>query len=140
MGELTFKEFDGESPLTYIVSLNSHRRHLTPAQRSTIAVKHIEMLEVGDNQHREKEGGQHCPPKSVDEVAKIAGVSPRTVKNTKRALEIAPEKADAMISGETTPTKVIQEHKVHVRVEPPEFAEKVYDILYVDPPWDYKGQ
>ena len=28
------------------------------------------MLEVGDNQQREKEGGQHCPPKSVGQPSK----------------------------------------------------------------------
>ena len=139
VGELTFKEFDGESPLTYIVSLNSRRRHLTPSQRAAIAVKHTVMLEVG-NVKAQNSAASSDVPKTIDEVAKVAGVSKPTVDRVKKALDIAPEKADAMIAGETTPAKVIQEHKVHVSVEPPEFAEKVYDILYVDPPWDYKGQ
>ena len=128
-----------ESPLAYIVSLNSCRRHLTPSQRAAIAVKHTVMLEVG-NVKAQNSGTQDCVPKTVDEVAKVAGVSKRTVDNVKKALEVAPEKSDAMISGETTPTKVIKEHKEHVSVDPPAFDEKVYDILYVDPPWDYKGQ
>ena len=140
VGELTFKEFDGESPLTYIVSLNSRRRHLTPPQRAAIAVKHTVMLEHGGDRKSEQIKGPDGPLKTIDEVAKVAGVSRNTVKRVKKALEIAPEKADEMISGETTPTKVIKEHKEHVSVDPPEFAEKVYDILYVDPPWDYKGQ
>lgn len=138
--ELTFKEFDGESPLAYIVSLNSHRRHLTPSQRAVIAVKHTEMLEVGDVA-TQKDARSDDRPQSNDEVAKVAGVGEKTVRRAKQALSVAPEKADAMIAGETTPTKVIEEHKRNYElIETPEFTEKVYDILYVDPPWDYKGQ
>ena len=55
--------------------------------------------------------------KSSKDVAKEAGVSEPTVRRAKQALSVAPEKADAMISGKTTPTKVIQEHKEHVSVE-----------------------
>ena len=140
VGELAFKEFDGESPLSYIVSLNSHRRHLTPAQRAVIAVKHTEMLGRGGDRKSEEIKGPDGPLKTIDEVAKVAGVGRNTVRRAKQALSIAPDKADAMIAGETTPTKVIQEYKEHVSVEPPDFDENVYDILYVDPPWDYKGQ
>ena len=89
-----------DSPLTYIASLNSHRRHLTSAQRSVIAVKHTEMLQHGSNRYENKVETQDCVSKTIDEVAKVVGVSSRTVDNVKQALQIAPEKADAMISGE----------------------------------------
>ena len=76
---------------------NSDRRHLTPSQRAVIAVKHTEMLEVGDvkaqtfgSSHDETEP----QPKSRTEVAKVAGVSDKTVERAKKALEIAPEKAE----------------------------------------------
>ena len=78
-----------------------------------IAVKHTEMLEVG-NVKAQNSGGPHGLPEneenvlrdssksSISEVSKVAGVGERTVKRAKQALQIAPEKADAMISGETT--------------------------------------
>ena len=49
-------------------------RHLTPAQRAAIAVKHTEMLQHGSNRYENKVETQDCVSKTIDEVAKVAGV------------------------------------------------------------------
>ena len=92
-------------------SSKAHRRHLTPAQSSAIVLKHSEMLKVGDVQTQIDGVPRGTPLKSSKEVAKEAGVSKGTVDRTKKALAVAPEKAEAMISGKTTPTKVIHEER-----------------------------
>ena len=65
-----------------------------------IGVKHIEMLGHGGDRKSEEIKSQDYDLKTRTEVAKVAGVHPNTVDNAKKALEIAPEKADAMIAGE----------------------------------------
>ena len=50
LDEIQFVEFSGESPLDYVRSMNSYRRHLSPSQSAAIVLKHSEMLKVGDNQ------------------------------------------------------------------------------------------
>ena len=105
----------GVGLVEFVRSENSHRRHLSPAQSAAIVIKHSKMLTVGDNQYS-NEGETRVPPKSSKEVAKEAGVNEKTVRRAKQALSVAPEKAEAMISGKTTPTKVISGEK-SVRVE-----------------------
>ena len=75
-----------------------------------IAVKHVEMLGLGDNQYK-KEGSSHDEPKTRTEVAKVAGVSEPTVKRAKKAIALEPDKVDEIIEGKVTPTKVIHEER-----------------------------
>ena len=48
-------------------------------------------------------------PLTNKQLAQIAGVSVSSIKRAKRAAKLAPEKVDAMIAGEITPTQVIKE-------------------------------
>ena len=57
----------------------SQNQRNTPSQRAVIAVKHTEMLQHGYNRYEDKVETQDCVPKTVDEVAKIAGVSSRPI-------------------------------------------------------------
>ena len=90
--------------------MNSHRRHLSPAQSAAIVIKHSDMLVLGDNQYN-REGVPRGTPKSSKDVAKEAGVSKRTVDRTKKAIALDPDKVDAIIEGKVTPTEIINEHK-----------------------------
>ena len=60
-------------PADVVRAENSHRRHLTPAQRTVIAVRHTEMLEVGDV-GTQKDGSSHGEPRTRAEVAKVVMV------------------------------------------------------------------
>ena len=59
--------------------MNSHRRHLTPAQSAAIVLKHSEMLKIGDVETQIDGVSRDTPLKSSKDVAKEAGVSKRTV-------------------------------------------------------------
>ena len=79
-------------------SLNSYRRHLSPAQSAGIVIKHTKMLKHGSKRFEKKvDVPRGTSIKSAKEVAKEAGVSKRTVDRTKKAMELDPEKVEAII-------------------------------------------
>lgn len=87
-----------DDPVSYVLSLNLHRRHLTETQRSVVAAK-VAKLKRGDNQHT-KEDTQICAP-SVSVAAKMLNVSERSVTSAKHAIDKgAPEVVKAMEKGE----------------------------------------
>ena len=63
----------------------SQNQRNTPAQRAVIAVKHTEMLAHGGDRKSEEIKRSDDPLKTIDEVAKVAGVSrPRKEKSMSR--------------------------------------------------------
>ncbi len=72
-------------PVSWAVSENLHRRHLSTGQRSIIAAK-LETFRHGDNQHSEEM--QNCI--SRKNAAKLLNVSPRSVATAKQVIENCP--------------------------------------------------
>jgi len=77
--EPRFKEFSGDDPLGYVVSLNLTRRHLDASQRATIAAK-IATLKDGQRADRV----QGVP---IGTASKMLNVSTRSVKRAREVLE-----------------------------------------------------
>jgi ParB-like chromosome segregation protein Spo0J len=75
-----FSEYNGNSPLAYVISLNLKRRHLDETQRAMVAAR-IAKLPVGSNQHAQK-----CAP-SQSEAANMLDVSRRSVQSAKKVQE-----------------------------------------------------
>lgn len=87
------RDYEGDNPLAFVLSLNLHRRHLSESQRSMVAGK-ISTLSIGSNQHV-----QHCTP-SREEAAEMLNVSPRSVSKAKKVIENAiPEVSQAVTDG-----------------------------------------
>ena len=110
------EEYQGDDALSYVISLNIRRRHLTESQRGMLA---NEMLPEFELEAKKTQGRRsdltsvsrdtqvkqdaHGPVgRSTTKAAKIFGVSHGSVARAKRIKEQAPEKVDDIIKGKTT--------------------------------------
>jgi len=95
MRDPVFKQYEGNDPLGYVVSLNLHRRHLSGSQRAMITAK---LATLKDGQR--KSAAQICAP-SQQEAAKLLNVSRRSVQHARKVLdEGTPELIAAVERGE----------------------------------------
>ena len=72
--ECPTREYEGEDPTGFVVSLNLHRRHLSESQRAMVAAK-LENLEHGQR----RDANLHVSPVSRSDAAELLSVSPRSV-------------------------------------------------------------
>lgn len=85
-------------PIAYVLSLNLHRRHLTPGERATVAAK-IETLRQG---RPSKDANLHL---KRSHVGTMLAVSPRSVADAKKVLEKGHDSLiEKMESGEIAPS------------------------------------
>jgi ParB-like chromosome segregation protein Spo0J len=87
-----FYQFDPKNqgdPLTFVISANLHRRHLTESQRAIVAAK-IVTMKLGDNQHKSSKV-------SNADAAKMLGVGEATVKMAKDVAAKAAPEINAMV-------------------------------------------
>jgi hypothetical protein len=88
--EPRFKEFAGNDPLGYVVSLNLTRRHLSESQRAMVAAK-IATLPKGSNQH------SPIGEPSQAQAAKMLNVGKRSVERARKIIEKAEPKLIAEV-------------------------------------------
>lgn len=102
--------YDGPASdlVSYVVSLNLHRRHLSESQRAMVAAK-IANLGLGDNQHGGSANLQtlfedsRTPPISTAAAAEMLNVSERSVATARKVRdEGAPELQSAVERGEAS--------------------------------------
>ena len=72
-----------QDPVAFVQSVNLHRRHLTGSQRSAAVVKCAEWKP--DHRPNKKVEPSSTLSKTNEELAAIAGVSTRTISDTKTA-------------------------------------------------------
>lgn len=73
-----------DDPVSYVLSLNLHRRHLSEAQRSMVAAK-IANMKRGDNQHKKED--VEIPTTSQQQAADMLNVSRDSVNKAKHAID-----------------------------------------------------
>ena len=153
------EEFEGESPLSYVISANLARRHLTSSQKSMIAA-HLVTTQHGSNQWGEKN------EVTGEKVAESLGVSIRQIargrKVTEKAAPVIKEAVNSgmvsvedaadiadkpvetqiraiqkVISGETGTLRsaVNMSEKAELAANPPPLPKGEYRVLVIDPPW-----
>ncbi len=92
--EPRFESHDGEEPISYVLSRNFHRRHLTQPQRAMVAAR-LANLKLGANQHSEG-----VP---IGTAAVMLNVSQRSVARAKEILRCGtPELVQAVESSEVS--------------------------------------
>lgn len=118
-----FEEFKGSDPLTFVISSNIHRRHLTASQKAAVAVELIPPLEKQAIERRKRKPKDFVVPmlaqqkkhgengKSRDQAAEIAGSGKSYTTDAKAINAESPETFEKLKRGEIN----IQDAKKEVK-------------------------
>ena len=74
-----YRNYEGNDPIGFVISMNLHRRHLNESQRAMVAAK-LASLEVGANQHGKGQGT------SIDVASKLLNVGRASIDRAKVVL------------------------------------------------------
>jgi len=123
--EPRFRTWDGKGSLvTFILSMNLHRRHLNETQRGIIAYR-IENMSQG---RPKKDANLHLF--SRDEAARMVNVSPRTVATVAEVAHKSPSLISVMEKGELTAHKASKDIRaIELDAERKELAQSALSIL-----------
>jgi hypothetical protein len=108
----TLEDFTGTDPLTFVLSLNLQRRHLTESQRAMVAAELATLERGGDRRSTEFKvpRGTLKQKASIEDVAKQLDVSPRSVKRAKIVRKHgSPALVDAVKTGKTTVNAAVKQ-------------------------------
>lgn len=122
------EDYTGDDPLSYVVSINIRRRHMTESQRAALGTEMLPEFEAEAKERkatRDAVTGVFKPTSSKDEeglifnhqgyasssvqAAKVFGVSGPTMQRAKRAKEQAPERFKDIVSGKASVSEVDEE-------------------------------
>jgi N6-adenosine-specific RNA methylase IME4 len=148
--EHKFKSYGGNSPTSFVISLNLKRRHLTDSQKACVSAEALPWLEKEAEKrlHLSKGRGvkgseivHDLKGRSDDQAGSLTGVSGRYVADAKAIKEESPEEFEAIKRGEKTISEVkkkIKKTETLKRIK--EFPSEKYRVIYADPPWSYNDK
>lgn len=152
--EPRYEQYNGTDPLEYIISINLHRRHLNESQRALIAAKIKPMFEVEAKERQIRKPinsvSANLRPqkkhKSSADAAKLFNVSPRLVESASKILKNGDEKLiETIEQGKKKVSAVARELKIAKQIKEIENGEielpkGLYEIIVIDPPWNYNSK
>ena len=139
--ELVSREYKGDAPLTFIVSMNLHRRHLSANQILVIGEEirpEIKSRTPRGRPEKKSANLQPLPGKVNEQIAKVIGASPRSVASAKQIKDKAPDLWEKVKADKMPIYRAEQQLKRRERVtKQPEMPPDKYRVIYADPPWKY---
>ena len=127
--EPVFREYKGDEPTAFAVSLNDRRRHMTKGALAAVAAE-LEPMFAADAKRRQKQAGKEHgrgqkvkekipeaiqpQPQAREQAAKAVGVNDRYVSDAKKVKEEAPEVFERLKAGKVT----LQDAKREVAKKP----------------------
>ena len=155
--EPEFRTWKGDgSPVSFVMSMNLHRRHLSSSQRAVVALGVLAMLET-ETKERMRRGGQgyqkvDTPVYALEDAAQLAQTNRQYVSDAKRIQQEAPELLEQVRDGTLTipqakrelkerERETVREHNralVSQAVAPaPSSGVQCFQTIVLDPPWDW---
>ena len=134
------------SVISFVVSMNQHRRHLTQSQKAATAVNFLPLLEQEAKARLKTSTGGTIPrptalmPEAAkgearQQAAKMMKVGARYVSDAKQIQDAAPELFAEVLAGKKSITKVKREmRRAQVRQNAKLPSDK-FRVFYADPPW-----
>jgi len=117
-------DFSGNNPLSFVISKNLKRRHLTASQQAVIALQILPMLEEEARKRHATSGagiygGKPLTPLVAEPVlgearikaAELFGIGKTYISDAKMIAQKAPEKLDEILAGEKTIKEAVKEVK-----------------------------
>ena len=110
-GEPAVTDYEGDDPLSYVLSLNLHRRHLTASQRAALAAEIANMAHGGDR--KSDQSTKTDFDVTTEQAAEMLNVGRSGVFEAKKIQRESPEHFDKVKSGELS----LQQAKREVTIE-----------------------
>jgi N6-adenosine-specific RNA methylase IME4 len=139
-----YRIWEGEDLISFVVSMNVHRRHMTPSQCAAVAVEIKELLSKDIPKGRPKKESSpnlgNLPRDAEKEAAKIMNVSHGSVHSAEQIKAQSPELFAKVRAGEITIHKAdsqLRREKAIATTKTVPKLEGKYRVIYADPPWKY---
>jgi len=148
----TTRNYEGDNPLSYVISNNLDRRHLTPSQRAVIGVEILPLLEEEANR-RMSVGGKGVNKlttlekgRASEQVAKQFHTNREYITNAKKLKETNPTLFEEVKQGTKDFSDVKKEQRLEKIKKQREELQKetlekptgFYDVIVMDVPWNYQ--
>lgn len=144
--EPCYTEYTGDDPLGFVIRHNLTRRHLNESQRAVVASR-LATMKQGQRTDLQPSANLHNVNQA--KAAELLNVSPRIIASVKAIERDAPEMIARIESGKVSVNEAqkeikkaqrnadIETQKITIKENSYEPPTKLFDVIVVDPPWNY---